>query len=292
MSFNRIFNRTLANNFRKVRAIYQHSIIGCDPQSRYYFLKNIKNTEDDKSYQSPYFKCLLTLPIIAFISLNFAECESDQEKSSFFEGAKKNSFKELKNLIKSKKVNVNQRHRLGWTALHTAIINKNFQSVKILLENGADPNLPDEFVNINVTAKKLGMNPLQVLFEREEDFSNKLNSRATFKGFTPLHYAVLTDSLELVKLLLDAGADSLLENEMGHKACEYSDNEDIKKILEEGEKKSIEKKEARLREERRKFPLEDRIKKKIIGQEAAVQVVSSVIRRKENGWIDEEVKLF
>lgn len=48
------------------------------------------------------------------------------------------------------------------------------------------------------------------------------------------------------------------------------------------------KKEARLREERRKFPLEQRIKQHLIGQDGAIQTVCSVIRRKENGWIDEE----
>jgi len=229
------------------------------------------------------------LPVIAYSSLKRAECDSEQDQASLFTSAKNNAFKELNSLITSNKVNVNQRHRLGWTALHVALINKNFKCVKLLLDNGADPNLPDEFVNVNATARQLGLNPLQVLVAREEEFSDRLNSRATFKGFTPLHYAVLTDSLELVGLLLEAGADPLVENEMGHRACEYSENEAIRKCLEEGERKAVERREARLREERRKFPLEDRIKQRIIGQEAAVQIVSSVIRRKENGWIDEEV---
>ena len=51
----------------------------------------------------------------------------------------------------------------------------------------------------------------------------------------------------------------------------------------------MEKREAVLRDERRKFPLEQRIKQKIVGQDSAIQTVCSVIRRKENGWFDEEV---
>ena len=44
-----------------------------------------------------------------------------------------------------------------------------------------------------------------VMMMREEEFSNRLNNRASFKGCSSLHYAVLADDAELVKLLLEAG---------------------------------------------------------------------------------------
>jgi ATP-dependent Clp protease ATP-binding subunit ClpB len=164
-----------------------------------------------------------------------------------------------------------------------------FQSaIKALLEGGADPNIGDDFINVHTTAKKLGLNSLQVLYEREEEFSDRLNSRATFKGFTALHYAALTDSTEIIKLLLDAGGDPLIENDLGHRAFEYSDNESVKALLESYEKEARKRTEDKKREERRRFPLEERLKQHLIGQDAAIQVVSSIIRRKENGWIDEE----
>ena len=141
---------------------------------------------------------------------------------------------------------------------------------------------------MHTTAKKLRLNSLQVLYDREEEFSDKLNSRATFKGFTALHYAVLTESVEVIKLLLDAGADPLVENDLGHRAFEYCDSNDTKSLLEGYEKKARVKLEAKKREERRKFPLEERLKQTLIGQDAAIQIVSSIIRRKENGWIDED----
>ena len=40
---------------------------------------------------------------------------------------------------------------------------------------------------------------------REDDFSDRLNQRANFSGFTPLHYAALSDSHECVRRLIDAG---------------------------------------------------------------------------------------
>ena len=99
---------------------------------------------------------------------------------------------------------------------------------------------------------------------------------------------MLTDNLEIIKLLLDNGADPLIENELGHRAYEYCATDEAKKLLESFEKTAIQKKEAKLREERRKFPLEQRLKQHLVGQEAAIQTVCSVIRRKENGWIDED----
>ena len=44
-----------------------------------------------------------------------------------------------------------------------------------------------------------------VIFMREDDFSDRLNQRANFSGFTPLHYAALSDSHECVRRLIDAG---------------------------------------------------------------------------------------
>ena len=44
-----------------------------------------------------------------------------------------------------------------------------------------------------------------VLVTREDEFSDRLNTRANFKGCTSLHYAVLADDLEIVRLLLQHG---------------------------------------------------------------------------------------
>ena len=47
--------------------------------------------------------------------------------------------------------------------------------------------------------------------------------------------------------------------------------------------------EEQLRKEkelRQKYPLEQRLRERIIGQENPINTVSSAIRRKENGWHD------
>lgn len=40
---------------------------------------------------------------------------------------------------------------------------------------------------------------------RDDNFSGRLSRGANFTGFTPLHYAALADSLECVRLLVEAG---------------------------------------------------------------------------------------
>lgn len=60
----------------------------------------------------------------------------------------------------SKGINVNERHELGWTALHVAVINGKTEIVKMLLAAGADPNERDEFITAQRTAKMKGLNSL------------------------------------------------------------------------------------------------------------------------------------
>ena len=50
---------------------------------------------------------------------------------------------------------------------------------------------------------------ISVLITREDEFSDRLNTRASFKGCTSLHYAVLVDDLEMVQLLIDSGKSAL-----------------------------------------------------------------------------------
>ncbi|TRY85148.1 hypothetical protein DNTS_006344 [Danionella cerebrum] len=239
----------------------------------------------------------------------------------------------------------NSRHRLGWTPLMLAAINKQHHMLQVLLEAGADPNLGDEFSSVIQTAREKNTHSLE-----EDEFNSRLSSRASFRGCSALHYAALADDAESVRMLLGAGswvkrlglratgrrywidsgkstdssrsgqkavltstvlwkhklsvrsalqdliwhtiafagADPSLRNELGHTPLQYARDGEVSRELKEAQKTFAEAQRKREAEQRRKFPLELRLKEHIIGQEGAINTVGSAIRRKENGWYDEE----
>ncbi|XP_020293306.1 caseinolytic peptidase B protein homolog isoform X2 [Pseudomyrmex gracilis] len=222
--------------------------------------------------------------LLSGLGLVVALCDAQNFKEKrFFRAAQYGNISELRKAI-ADGIDVNVRHPLGWTALHTAAINQKPDVIKILLESGADVNAEDRFVNVHRTAIEKGLHSLDVLMKREEEFSEILNNKATFQGFTALHYAVLADSEICVQTLLDGGANPTVENEAGHRAVEYAKEGKIKEML---IKHAIKYDELEA-EERRRFPLEQRLKQHIVGQEGPISIVASTIRRKENGWIDDE----
>uniref|UniRef100_A0A0C9R1I9 Clpb_1 protein n=1 Tax=Fopius arisanus TaxID=64838 RepID=A0A0C9R1I9_9HYME len=227
--------------------------------------------------------------LLGGIGLTIALCDAPYftKEKRFFRAAQYGNIPDLKKSI-SEGIDPDSRHPLGWTALHSAAINGKTEALKFLITSGADVNAGDEFVNVYKTAIEKGLHSLDVLTKREEEFSDRLNNRATFKGFTALHYAVLADSLSCVKILLEAGANPTIENDTGHRAVEYARDDEIKDLLTKQSHKYDELMKEKEAEERRRFPLEKRLKEHIVGQEGPISVVASTIRRKENGWIDEE----
>ncbi|XP_013411526.1 caseinolytic peptidase B protein homolog [Lingula anatina] len=219
--------------------------------------------------------------------LTFCLSGDKDAEERLFRAAKIGNVSELNSLV-DMKIDVNTKHILGWTPLMVAAMNRKSDCVKLLLDAGADPNIGDEYSNVYQTANEKKINSLEVLTKREDEFSNRLNNKASFRGCTSLHYAVLADDERTVELLLQAGADPTVENQMGHRPIEYARNTRIQSLLRDGEKQYaviVKKKEL---EQRKRYPLEQRLREHLVGQEGAITAVSAAIRRKENGWYDEE----
>ncbi|XP_023614519.1 caseinolytic peptidase B protein homolog isoform X2 [Myotis lucifugus] len=248
-----------------------------------------------------------TLGMWALATALVVHCYSkspSNKDAALMEAARANNVQEVSRLL-SEGADVNARHKLGWTALMVAAISRNDSVVQVLLAAGADPNLGDNFSSVYKTAKEQGIHSLEdggqdgaswsitnqwtsaleyrrwlgvptgVLVTREDDFNNRLNNRASFKGCTALHYAALADDYRTVKELLNGGANPLQRNEMGHTPLDYAREGEVMKLLRTSEAKYQEKQRKREAEERRRFPLEQRLKEHIIGQESAIATVGA-----------------
>lgn len=221
------------------------------------------------------------------LAVSLLECQSIKDLT-LFRAARYGNSRELKSFIENSKLDVNMRHPLGWTPLHVAAINGKVDNVKVLLEAGANPNLGDLFNTVHRTAAEKKLNPFEVLLKREDEFNDVLNPNMTFLGFTALHYGVVAGKLEVVELLLKNGADPNVKDNSGHVPLDYAEDPNLKEILKIYGEKYAELQREKEVEERRRYPLEKRLCDRIVGQEGAINIISGAIKRKENGWTDDD----
>ena len=220
-----------------------------------------------------------------FLTSNTSDFLKDQDQ--LFSAILNRNAALIKSLL-SQGADVNIRHKLGWTPLHAAVATGSVELVRILLKAGADVNAQDEFSSAQRVAKKTGLAVKQVWDQRDSQFSNKLDHGSEFSGFSALHYSVLLADSRMTDLLLAQGISATIETHAGYTAKELTNEPKYRRLLEKAEEKSRVREREREREEKLKFPLELRFQESIIGQEGPILAVSAAIRRKENGWGDDE----
>ena len=112
----------------------------------------------------------------------------------------------LRALIHAPDVNLNLRTETGHTPIHLAVEHVRTRSVRLLIDAGADINIPDKYQQTALhTATAIGDDDKIVrALIRAPDVN--LNIR-TKDGNTPLHFAVARRKEQSLRLLIDAGAD-------------------------------------------------------------------------------------
>ena len=195
--------------------------------------------------------------------------------------------------LKSTQVPPNALHPLGWSALHLAATSSSYlEQARILLQRGANPNIKEETPSLNPVDRAAWSEWVR---GRHREFSPVIDPYAITTGFTPLHYAVLVGNHEMIKVLLEAGADPTQASAQGHLPRDLFDprkqSQSILEELDRGERVYKERQASLERERRRKFPLEQQLQQHIVGQQGPIWSVAAAIRRKENGWHDEDKPL-
>jgi len=195
--------------------------------------------------------------------------------------AKTGDIASLKAMSEKDDFDPDARHELGWAALHVAVVENRPNIVKFLLDHGANVNIPD------MTGPYCGA-------RRRYEFSGKIRSEAPTQKFTPLHYAATLLNEDVARLLLAHGADPAVRDALNRtpedwlRGIKGAEAENMVDLIDEEREKYIANKGERDRQARLAFPLEEQLKKRIVGQLAPITSVSSAVRRKQNGWHDED----
>ena len=114
----------------------------------------------------------------------------------------------------SQGIDVNQKFEKGLTPLHIAAYNGSVDAIKILLEHGAQLEIQSDSGDTPLNYGFYGfhsINALRYLIEHGADVNSK-----TYDNTYILHKAVIIDSEEIIKLLIDHGAktDCLNKSQM------------------------------------------------------------------------------
>lgn len=236
------------------------------------------------------------------------ECVHLAEDDDLLESTEENTARTKKN---KKYVAIRIAHPLGFSAIHVAAACGRTDMIEWLLAHGADINEKEKF-NIRI--------PMNMAIERHSTRQivfPGINPRVNTEGYTALHWAAMLCRVQAVECLIAHGAmideessstdikvkDVLLEwellelstktlQELNHRKQQVLD---ILKEAPEKRRKLHEQREERRRkkekEDRLRFPLEEKLKAAMVGQLMPIYSVASAIRRHENGWFDENKPL-
>lgn len=157
-------------------------------------------------------------------------------ETPIFNSILQQDFDVVKKYISEKK-NVNIiDDESGQSMLHLATELGDFELVKMLIDAGAKVNIKDKIgrtpiLMIDVEDKSVQHNMqkiLKLLIKKDADV-NILNKYAKWK--TLLINASYYENVEIVQILLEAGADPNLKDDDGETAMMKTDSEEIKKLL-------------------------------------------------------------
>ena len=111
----------------------------------------------------------------------------------------------IKLLVEQGHANVNGRMKRGWNVLHSAVFGGSEEVVEYLLVHGANPDAALDDTSQEIPSTDSKNQPKTIDGEDDESFGQV--SWSLFSQWTPLHFAVNENNLNMVRLLLKYGAN-------------------------------------------------------------------------------------
>ena len=113
----------------------------------------------------------------------------------------------------------------SYTCLHKARQSGNIALMKFLLANGADPNMLNEegLSPFMIAYRARNIDVINLLLEHDVNLNTMSEVYNQYQYLTPLMHACLVGDTEMVKILLQHGADIAITNSEGKTALDYID---------------------------------------------------------------------
>ena len=134
----------------------------------------------------------------------------------------------IKELVKLP-IEPNTRIYRGRTLMHYAVIGNNSGVIGLLHKIGVSPNICDDNFNTPLHFAVLHGSYYSVC-ELLKIADIDMNAPGEFDQ-TPLHKAVIVGNLDLIKLLINGGADPLMVDEKNQSPLDYAKDEGDEKII-------------------------------------------------------------
>jgi len=139
---------------------------------------------------------------------------NDRENPSILM-ASSNCTPEIVKLLINKGADVNAKHRIGKTAMTDALYGNNFENVSLLLENGYEMNRDGQSLRQAVSSKQL---PAIEIFLANDVNPNFCEPDMVYPyNSTPVHVAANNNDLDILKLLVENGADVTIKDKYGER---------------------------------------------------------------------------
>ena len=114
----------------------------------------------------------------------------------------------------------------SYTSLHIACQSGNLPVINFLLAHGANPNMLNEegLSPFMIAYRSRNMDVISLLLKYEVNLNALSETYNRFQYLTPLMHACLVGDTEMVKILLEHGAEVTITNHEGKTALDYVGN--------------------------------------------------------------------